>query len=123
MGRGFDHFCNVYKIRGRQDFGQVQASTKEIRHIYIIHAAVTLDYYSAGGGGGGCCLGKRENDRKVRSIVDRKPEKKCSFGQCMFHSLILNQTAFPEGTRAHEVPQQHSFRVSQECTCLAGPDS
>ena len=46
-------------------------------YIYIIHAAVTLDYYSAGGGGGGggCCIRKRENDRKARSIVDRKPEK------------------------------------------------
>ena len=53
---------------------------------------------------GVCHIRKRENDRKVRSIVDRKPEKKCSFGQCIFHSSILNQTAFPEGTRAHEVP-------------------
>ena len=41
-------------------------------YIYIIHAAVTLDYYSAGV----CCIRNRENDRKVRSIVDRKPEKK-----------------------------------------------
>ena len=30
----------------------------------------------AQGGWGGCCIRKRENDRKVRSIVDRKPEKK-----------------------------------------------
>ena len=27
-----------------------------------------------------CCIRKRENDRKVRSIVDRKPEKKSNFG-------------------------------------------
>ena len=49
-------------------------------YIYIVHAAVTLDYYSAGGGGGGggggvCCMRKREYDRKDRSIVDRKPEE------------------------------------------------
>ena len=52
-----------------------------IFYIYIVHAAVTLDYYSAGGGGGGgggggvCCMRKREYDRKDRSIVDRKPEE------------------------------------------------
>ena len=26
-------------------------------------------------GEGGCCIRKRENDRKVRSIIDSKPEK------------------------------------------------
>ena len=36
---------------------------------YIIHPVVTLDYYSLGVGG--CCIRKRENDWKVRSIVDR----------------------------------------------------
>ena len=43
-------------------------------YIYIIHTAVTLDYYR--GGGGGRLLHKEERDRKVSNIDHRKSEKR-----------------------------------------------
>ena len=70
--------------------------------IYFVHAAVTLDYYSAEFG----LLhkkerpGKREYDRKDRRIVDRKPEENEKFWSKHFHSSILNQAACLVGTRA-----------------------
>ena len=39
--------------------------------IYILRTAITLDYYSTGV----CDIRKREQNRKVRSIADRQPEK------------------------------------------------
>ena len=39
---------------------------------------------------GVCCIRKREYDRKVKSIVDRKPEKKSNnFGQLMHFPLFV----------------------------------
>ena len=35
-----------------------------------------LTTIARGGGEGGCSIRKRENDRKVRSIIDSKPEKR-----------------------------------------------
>ena len=47
---------------------------------------------------------EREYDRKVRSIVDIKPEKRVFLADAFSTLSIPNRTAFPEGTRAHEVP-------------------
>ena len=49
---------------------------------------------------GVCCIIKREYDRKVKSIVDRKPEKKSNnFGQRPKHRL---RTALQTRTRLYE---------------------
>ena len=89
----------------------------QIIYIYIVHAAVTLDYYSAGGGGGGggggvCYMRKREYDRKDRSIVDRKPEEMSSFGQ--FISTLQSSTKLPAlKVPGHpEVPDSTCLRIS-----------
>ena len=52
-------------------------------------------------GGGGVAAYERESDKTVRSIVDRNPEKG-KYWPMHFNFSILNQTAFPEGTRAHK---------------------
>ena len=87
-------------------------------YIYIVHAAVTLDYNSAGV----CCMRKRGYDRKDRSIGDRKPDKMSSFGQCIF--TLQSSTKLP----ALKVPGQPKspdntcLRISWGCTYMAGPD-
>ena len=48
-------------------------------YIYIVRAAITLDYYSVGV----CCIRKREHDMKDINIVDSKPERKYRFGHCI----------------------------------------
>ena len=70
-------------------------------YIYIVHAAVTLEYNSAGV----CCMRKREYER-YRSIGDRKPEKMSSFGQCI--STLQSSTKLP----ALKVPGQLKSRTT-----------
>ena len=67
--------------------------------MYSVSAAVTLDYNRAGG----CCLGKRENERKDRNIVDRKSEKSVVLVH-VFHSSVLTPNGGGSGgTRTYEV--------------------
>ena len=78
------HFLFMYKLR--EVFTTFKMNIY-IYIVYIVHAAVTLDYYSGGGGGGGggggvCCMRKREYHRKDRSIVDRKPRGGGGGGVC-----------------------------------------
>ena len=63
-------------------------------YIYIVHAAVTLDYNSAGV----CCMRKREYERSIGDY--RKLEKMSSFGQCI--STPQSSTKLP----ALKVPRQ-----------------
>ena len=42
---------------------------------------------------GVCCIRKRENDRKVRSIVDRKPEKSVVLANA--YSTLQSSTKLP----------------------------
>ena len=73
-------------------------------YIYIVHAAVTLDYNSAGV----CGMRKREYER-YRSIGDRKPEKMSSFGQCI--SNLQSSTKLPALKVAGQVPDNTCLRI------------
>ena len=66
--------------RSPENVKMLQIAVYEDYYIYIVRAAVTLDYYSTEV----CDMRKREQNRKTWSEVDKQPEKMSSFGQCIF---------------------------------------